>query len=98
MTKFCLYCNKRAYSDYCVQHKSRTPIKQVGKRTELYNKWRDTVAKPYLNSTKGEKCELCNATTNLDVDHIQKRGSNPALKFELTNVRYLCRKCHYEET
>lgn len=90
----CMICGKRAYSEYCVQHKPRKPITQHGKRAIAYETWRDEVAIPYLDSHFGHFCAWCNATENLDVDHIKTRGSRADLKMDVNNVRFLCRSCH----
>lgn len=97
MSMSCTVCGKRAYSDYCVSHKPRKPIKQKGRRSIAYDKWRDEVAKPYLDQVFGHRCAECGATTQLDVAHIEERGSRPDLAKVLSNVRYLCRNCHLKE-
>jgi hypothetical protein len=76
------------------------PIPQQGKQARLWATFRDEVARPFLDKNFGCVCsrEGCTVTTNLDVDHIQKRGSHPELKFEVSNLRYLCRTHHIEET
>lgn len=83
------------------------PIAKKGKVTLQYEHWRDTVAKPYLDKTFGICCSKCGRYPPIkddgtyyrhDVDHILKRGSHPHLRMVLSNVRYLCRKCHREET
>lgn len=80
--------------------KPRKPIISKGKQTRVYETWRDHVAIPYLDKRFGRVCSMpgCTATTNLDVDHIKKRGSHPHLKMDVKNVRYLCRLHHIEET
>lgn len=80
--------------------KEPKPLKPRGKRTLEYEQWRDEVAKPYLDEHFGHVCSKpgCNKTTRLEVDHIQKRGSHPDLKMDLTNVRYLCHTHHLEVT
>lgn len=103
-SKVCKVCGKRAYSEYCVRHKPRKPIKvyklpkKRGKRTIEYDKWRDTVAKPYLDKTFGHRCVDCGATEGLTVDHIKNRGSRADLKMKLSNVQYLCWQCHRGKT
>lgn len=84
------------------------PIKQVGKETERYNAWRDTIARPYLEQRFGRACSFCklpapvNEETGIEgwhqVDHINKRGSHIKQKFDVHNVRFLCDKCHKEIT
>lgn len=80
------------------------PIRQKGKVTLTYEKWRDTVARPYLDRVFGRQCAKCGAPPPVneetgvelhhDVDHILERGSHPELRMVLSNVRYLCRSCH----
>jgi 5-methylcytosine-specific restriction endonuclease McrA len=70
-------------------------MKPIGKQGRKYQEFRNTVAYPYLVATFGEKCAICKQPgKNLDVDHIQKRGSHPELKYELSNLQLLCRRCH----
>lgn len=78
--------------------KKRKPIKQKGKRTIEYEKWRDTVAKPYLDRTFGRRCADCGSADNLTIDHIITRGSRPDLVKELSNIQYLCGDCHRDKT
>lgn len=79
------------------------PIKQKGKRTMQYERWRDEVARPHLDMTTGRVCQACFGercgNQQLDVDHILNRGSHPALRMNLDNVQYLGRyPCHVEKT
>jgi len=103
MAKTCSVCGKRAYSDYCVQHKPRKPIKQKGKRTIVIDEWVDKVARPYLDKNFGRVCAACAGTRcfnqQLDVDHIKNKGSHPELAMVLSNVQYPGRfPCHFEKT
>lgn len=97
--KPCKYCGETTHYPFqCrLNPKPRKRIKQKGKNTLKYEKWRDTVAKPYLDSL-GHRCVLCGNTQHLDVDHIKTRGSRADLKMVLTNVQYLCRDCHRMKT
>lgn len=97
----CLYARQKSKS--VANPRKSKPIRQKGKRTLEYERWRDTVAKPYLDKTYGRVCSSCAGSrcgnNQLDVDHIQNRGSHPELRMELSNVRYLGRfPCHYEKT
>lgn len=89
-------CPKCAAKKYF--NKPRKPINKRGKRTIEYEKWRDKVAKPYLDKTYGHKCSRigCFETEYLEVDHVKTRGSRADLKMELSNVRFLCRLHHSE--
>ena len=83
--------------------KLQKPIRQKGKFTLKYEKWRDTVARPYLIAKYGEVCAACGGARcgnrQLDVDHIKGRGSHPHLRMELSNVQLLGRDpCHREKT
>lgn len=87
--------------------KPRTPLKRAAKpikqRGKEYAKWvtfRDMVAKPYLDKKFGRICavEGCPETEHLDVDHIKGRGSHPGLRYDVTNLRYLCRPHHIART
>lgn len=78
--------------------KARKYIKRRGKRTIEYDKWRDNVAIPYLDETFGRKCVDCDATEDLQVDHLLGRGSHPHLKMKLFNLQYLCPQHHHDKT
>lgn len=83
--------------------RSTKPIKQKGKETMEYDRWRDEVARPFLIQEYGEVCQIdfgarC-GNQQLDVAHIDGRGSHHALKMNLANVRLVGRyPCHREET
>lgn len=45
------------------------------------------------------ECSICKKwVRNIDLDHIRKRGSHPELKYELSNLRAVCRECHIKIT
>ncbi len=83
------------YQTFCPYKKNKA-IKQRGKKTEIYETFRDKVAKPYLDKKYGHVCSFkgCTETENLDVDHIKTRGAHPELKMDVKNLRYLCRYHH----
>lgn len=96
----CSNCgSNRHYQTFC-PWKKRKPISQRGKQARLWETFRDKVAIPYLDKKYGHVCSIkgCTETKNLDVDHIKKRGSHPHLKFDVKNLRYLCRPHHIQET
>lgn len=121
MPRFCQYkdCDQRCYGEFCLRHKprkelKRTPLKKStkpiakrGSRTIDYEKWRDTVAIPYLDKTFGRDCANCGASPDYDeetgiqrrfaVDHIIKRSLSAKDKMSLDNVQYLCPPCHNEK-
>ena len=102
MSKTCKICNKRAYSDYCFQHKPRKRITTQGRKATAYQAWRDEVAIPYLEAKFGRVCALCGGSRcknrQLDVDHIIKRSKRPDLVMSLDNVQFAGRyPCHWEK-
>lgn len=53
------------------------------------------MAIPYLDNHYGHICSVLDcAETQVDIDHILTRGAHPELKYNLTNLRYLCRPHH----
>lgn len=80
MAKSCLVCGKRAYSDYCVNHKprkpievrkplvNRTPIKKQGKRSIAYEDWKKNIARPFLEIRDGKQCSQCFAPPPVDAE------------------------------
>jgi hypothetical protein len=86
----CELCGHCHYKTFCPLN--RKPIAKVGKKTLEYNKWRDKIAKPYLDKKYGHKCyiELCPIKAYLEVHHIQTRGGHHEKKQDLNNVIYLC--------
>ena len=88
-------CGVCSYNKYF--RGKQKPISQRGKRTRDYEVWRDTVAIPHLTKQYGLRCSECGVLPSgkyHDVDHIKKRSTPPELKTEITNVRFLCRRCH----
>lgn len=87
------------YQTFC-SYRKRKPIPKKGKETELYEAFRDTVAKPYLDKKYGHVCSFkgCTETKNLDVDHKISRGARHDLKFDVKNLQYLCRYHHSLKT
>ena len=84
--------------ELCFFHRKRKRINQRGKEYERWKKFRDEVAIPYLDEKFGKKCRFCGSDKRLDVDHIHSRGSRPELKYQLSNLQYLCRSCHRDKT
>lgn len=92
----CTVCgSKYHYQTFC-PFKKKKAISQRGKQTLLYEAFRDTVAIPYLDKKYGHVCSYkgCTKTEGLDVDHIKTRGAHAELKFDVKNLRYLCRGHH----
>jgi hypothetical protein len=99
-TRPCRFCGSIYHFPFqCAKNpKKKKPLKKIGKRTLIYEDWKHSTAKPYLDRVYGHVCSYdgCNETKNLDVDHIKNRSTHPKLKMDLTNVRYLCRLHHQE--
>lgn len=66
-------------------HKWYNPIRSSAQ----YKRWRKLVL-----STKGRRCEWCNSSDRIEIDHIKPFLLFPDLRFELSNGRVLCRNCH----
>lgn len=98
MAKTCTVCNKRSYSDYCFIHRPKKRIEPRGKEYYRYKAFRDDVAVPYLDNAFGHHCRVCKASEGLEIDHIHNRGSRPELKYQLSNLQWLCRSCHHLKT
>lgn len=109
MSRSCLVCGHRSYSDYCVQHKPRKPIKtnkrpkqQSDKEIE-YQIWKEEVLRPLLIAKYGNRCICCNRPAfpdeKLDIEHTKGKGSHPELKRDVENLRLMCRyPCHDNKT
>lgn len=98
-------CVNNSYGEYCWRHKPRKPIsritrpKQKGKEYERWRKFREEVAIPYMDEHYGHHCRCCGRSdVPLDIDHIQGKGARPELKYQLSNLQYLDRICHYWKT
>ena len=118
MERACKLCGDTFTAYNTIQNKCRSctikttkPIAQRGKRTQLYEKWRDTIARPHLIRVYGNLCQECRRPArayhddlgnvkyeNLDVAHIIGRGADASQKMNIKNVRLLCRDCHRKET
>ena len=56
------------------------------------NKWAN-IRKSVIR-LDNNKCALCKSDIKLEVHHIIRKGKNPALIFDITNLVTLCKKCH----
>jgi len=92
----CANCGSpRHYQTFC-PFKKHKPISKRGKQTILYETFRDTVAKPYLDGRFGHVCSMkgCDMTEGLEINHIKSRGAHYDLKYALDNLEYLCHYHH----
>lgn len=65
-----------------------TSIHQAIRNSSEYKKWRKAVL------ARDGECIFCGEEENLQVDHIKPFAYFPELRFEVSNGRVLCRKCH----
>lgn len=90
-------------------HKPKKPIitrKRAALRSakeQLYQVWKEEVARPYLIERDGNRCNCCKrpASTGekLDIEHTLGKGSHPSMKKDLDNLTLMCRwPCHYNKT
>ena len=113
MSKACTVCGKRAYSNYCFQHKKRKPIeikkriRQVSDKQSKYHRWLEDFARPALIARDGNNCSCCGRAARqseeklekLDIEHTLNKGSHPSLKQDMNNLTLMCRyPCHYNKT
>jgi hypothetical protein len=98
-TPLCKSCNKEGhYKSFCTYTK-RKGINPRGKEHDRWKEFRDNTAIPYLDKNFGHTCRCCGVGGKLDVDHIHGKGSRPELKYQLSNLQYLCRHpCHFNKT
>lgn len=103
--KPCEICGANSYSGRCFRHKERKPLarikrpRQNGKEYERWRKFRQEVAIPYMDEHYGHHCRCCGRSdVPLDIDHIHGKGARPELKYQLSNLQYLCRPCHRNKT
>ena len=93
----CQYARQKPPKRY--EFKQRKPIKQRGKEYKRWELFREKIAIPYLDKKYGHVCSCCGVGGALDVDHIQNKGSHFDLKYDLSNLQFLCRfPCHYKKT
>jgi 5-methylcytosine-specific restriction endonuclease McrA len=102
MSRSCVVCGKRAYSDYCVQHKPRTPIKtyrqlnKIGKVAQRTNaavaKWKNT-QKP--NHQGYWQCYICGRMIDyLIAEHVKSKVRHPELRTDPNNMKPVCNECN----
>jgi hypothetical protein len=93
------FCSKKCYGKYRKKKFSGensswwkggiTPINTNIRASVEMRTWRKQVL-----DRDGYKCIWCNTTERLEADHIKPFCDFPELRFELSNGRTLCRKCH----
>lgn len=80
----------------------QAPIKQVGKITKQWRVFREEYFTRHpgnwLNQHMCAHCGNWFPKAQIDLDHIQGRGSHPELRFEDANIQKLCRTCHQRKT
>lgn len=65
-----------------------TQLTQRGRGSKKYKEWQRAVF------AKDKKCVWCGSTKKLEADHIKRWSEYPELRYEVTNGRILCMKCH----
>ena len=100
ISSICTICGSNYhYKTFCPK-RGRKPISKIGKEAKKYRSFHRDVAVPYLDKVYGHICSVsnCNVTYGLEIDHIKTRGARHDLKYDLSNLRYLCRKHHQMQT
>ena len=70
----------------------KTPLRQRGKHYYLWQEAREI----FVKNNPDQVCTKCNGHAT-DVDHIKKRSTHPHLRYDQTNLQWLCRPCHSEK-
>ena len=98
MSKKCLICEKRAYSDYCVRHKPRKFINNESasykaKRQACARRWYEDNPPDengewpcYLNGLS-QKCLGSINKATIKLEHVIPKVKAPELRFEPTNLK-----------
>lgn len=89
------------YQSFCPLN--RKPIKKRSDKQIDFDKWKETVARPYLIKKYGNICQCCKRPAfineKLDIDHIETIGGHVNKKRDLSNLQLLCRfPCHRNKT
>lgn len=92
------FCSNKCYGNYREEvyesHEHNawkggiTKLTQRGRGTKIYKEWKWAVIK------RDKCCVWCGSTEKLEADHIKRWSTHPELRYEITNGRTLCMKCH----
>lgn len=64
----------------------------MNRRGKHWYKWQET-RKIFVKNNPDRICVACGQPAS-DVDHIKKRSTHPHLRYEQTNLQWMCRMCH----
>lgn len=104
MSKTCKKCNKRAYSDYCFEHKQKPKIRRISKKT--YEKNRILRYRWYKKNKPDENgnwicylqissyCPIKLTQGTLTLEHVESKVRSPEKKFDVGNIRPSCSYCN----
>ena len=77
----------------------RTPLNKQGPQTKKWLAFRRQFLKKHVNWYDCWNCWHCQKVTQYpEVDHIDKRSTNPESKYDEDNLQILCTPCHRKET
>lgn len=93
------FCNQKCYSKYRqeIMPSSEQPTwkggitrtTQIGRGNKQYKEWQRAV---FVRD--GNKCVWCGSNERLEADHIKRWSTHSELRYEISNGRTLCMKCH----
>jgi transposase-like protein len=69
-----------------------------GFRKRVTTYWSAEFRKTPLLKKFNNCCNICETSTNLEIDHILPVTTNPELAFNEDNIQILCKDCHREKT
>lgn len=67
-------------------------LKTRGKHAALWQKAR----REFVKNNPDAWCTFCGRPAT-DVDHIQKRSTQPHLRYVQSNLQWICRNCHMKK-
>lgn len=97
---YCKYClHSGHYQTFCL----RKPVKRINRRGKVAVQWQNT-RNEYLQANPPKDgyyvCYICNKKvlpSEITLDHVLPRSSNPELRFEFNNLKPCCYLCNMQK-
>ena len=98
----CIVCGKRAYSEYCMQHKPRKAIKTYKLPAKIGKQGRHTAnaveawkRKQKPNIRGNYVCYICfKEVPYLMAEHVMSKARHPELRTDHNNLQPVCAECN----
>lgn len=100
----CIVCGKRSYSEYCMAHKPRKPIRRESFKSR--NKRQVTQSLWFIKNPPDEDglytcylqihplCPKRMLPEDVTQEHVKPKGRYPELKHDLNNIKAACEHCN----